>query len=204
MGKQKKDDEFDFAAELAQATEPAELPDGEFVDEAAQAGEPPIDEEDFDEEETETYSEEDEEPGYAPDPKVSARRWIKAINVLQKGILRRMYKKKILNEGDDEKVRKWKRDHQINPNARIEDVLEGDAETFDRVDRFMKAVEELPFTEDDINDMAEPLSEVIQKYKRLQMSPELALVISVMIVMLPRIEPVMPGFTRIFRRAANV
>ncbi|MEQ8628095.1 hypothetical protein [Ekhidna sp.] len=201
MAKKKTEETMNLEDELKKATEEANEVE-ELEDDFEPSPESFDDEGDFDDfDEPDFDDEADEEPTFSGDPKKTARRWIKTFNALQKWVLKGLYKKKILTSEDSEQIRKWKAQHKANPNVKMEDVIEGDAERYERFDRFLTAVEDLPFTEEEIQDIAEPLSELIEKHRRLQMSPEVALLLAVIIVMLPRLEPILPDMTAIFNRA---
>lgn len=132
-----------------------------------------------------------------------AMRWVKAFNAVQKMALRPVYRKTILQPGDHESAEEALKAYKENPGVRVEEVFQGDKGTMRRIEKFLDAMNELPFTDDEMESLADPLAEVIEKHRSLRMSPEAALVLSLLIVMLPRIEPVIPGLAKALKKAVN-
>lgn len=198
------EDETEEAQTEEDFEEPDDFPTPEDID----------DNDDFDHEMITPDEEEDDDDGaYRDDPEFTkdyfhktAHRWVKAFNALQKSILRRSYKKSILQKGDAEKAKEWQR-KKAQTNAKFEDIVDGDWEVQERLERYMKAVEELPFTKDEAEDIAAPLAELVEKYRHLRMSPEMALIVAVTIAMLPRLEPIFPNvndwFSKIFNKGGS-
>ncbi|MEL6558340.1 MAG: hypothetical protein AAFQ94_09160 [Bacteroidota bacterium] len=191
--------DIDLIDELNEATKPVEefKPDAEIDQE--------IDSEDFDE-----TPELDEpvidEPVTSPGGfKRMAKRWIKTFNVFQKTLLKPAYKKSMLQTGDIDKMAKYK-EHAESTKKDVTDIYhshEGSYEVFQRFERYARAVEDLPLTQEEIDDLTEPLAEVIQKYSYMQVGPEGQLLLAVLVIMLPRIEPVFPSITKLFSGATS-
>ena len=104
---------------------------------------------------------------------------------LQTTVLKRyVYPKTILEKGDKDKLRRY-----FDENERSEDVFEAHK-------RYLKLVEyseALPFEKEDKERIIKPLSRIIHKYQTKTLSPEWTLVLAVLIVMLPRLQPLFPS-----------
>lgn len=195
-----KPNDIDLEKELDKPTE--EVYTGEdFEDQEPES----IESDDFEDSALFDQEEPDEDPENSFHDKFSpdylhktAQRWVKAFDHLQRGIMRTMYRKTMLKDGDADKAKQWARQYEKS-GGKMEDIINGDWETKERLDKYTEALKELPFTEADREAIAEPLSELIEKYKHLQLSPEWALVFAVSIVMLPRIEPIMPNLKDLFK-----
>lgn len=160
-------------------------------------------------EEIATILESDEEPksksaagsGTAVNPYLySATKYIKVFNVVTKWVLKPMYRNRIMKPGDSEKV-----DELIaeNPNFSVKEAIKKDPELLPLLKRYQRlenSIKELPFTDEEIKDIAEPLSEVLAKNPTWKISPETSLVMSVAMVMLPRLEPLFPNIGSFFER----
>lgn len=131
-----------------------------------------------------------------------AKRWIQTFNVFQKTLLKPSYQRTILEKGDIEKMRSYRKDAELS-KCDITDIYHENEESYhviERFDKYMKAVEDLPLTQEEIDDLTEPLSEVIQKYNSMQVGPEGQLLLAVLVIMLPRVEPVFPSIAKLFNR----
>lgn len=115
---------------------------------------------------------------------------------------KRLYPARILEPGDIEKLNTLNRTVKLNKPVSVDETLreetEKDPELVDILIRWEKcdaAIKGAPFTETEKKLLRDPLEKVIQKYKLLQVGPELVLFFAVVMVMTPRITPIMPGFT---------
>lgn len=199
---------IDLEKELGKATEEVKAAPG--VDDMPTPNEPS--EEDFELEELEEseglegLDDPDEENHRITGAslKTMALRIVKAFNVVQKRTFLPLYKKRILQSGDEDVAANWLNVQETNKNFDWEQTVTKNPENYaiyKRVSKFQQLCEELPLTEDEINDIADPLAEVMEKRESLRMSPEGALALAVFLVMLPRIEPILPGLGSIFKKA---
>ena len=137
----------------------------------------------------------------------SAERYVKAFNSLLKIVLPSWYRSKIMVKGDWEAIKEVKKKKDLNPRFNIEEAITNDSKLYAAMKRFEKLEEyinDAPLTKEEQKDISDSLSEVIEKYRWMQVGPEGALIISVGLVMLPRLEPLFPNlsgfFTRIFKK----
>ena len=166
---------------------------------------------DFDDDEPDPATDLDTEEPPAPamtakEAGLSATWYIKAFNLFQKTILKPLYRKRMLQEGDIEKVREASRKAKNKGAKHIQDLyVEGDPmyDVCARFDRYMEAIEDLPLTPAEQKELMEPLAAVIEKYKWMQMGPEGQLLLAVFVIMAPRIEPAMPGLFDKLKQAGN-
>lgn len=146
-----------------------------------------------------------------PDPTITqdkassmARSWVKMFSSLMKLVFKPIYKKTILAKGDIEKMEAFRQKNAGMSEKQMEEALHSEHDLYpvaNRFDRFMKAVEDLPLDQDEIDSIANPLSEVIVKYRKLQLGPEWMLLFAVCLVMVPRLSPMMPDLSKIFASA---
>jgi hypothetical protein len=144
----------------------------------------------------------DELQQQAPEPeftssaaKSTARRYLQMASSFLKLILRPIYKKTILQKQDISKMAEFNRKNSGKSEKQMEEALHSESEMWpvvNRFERYMKAVKEIPFDDDELEMMATPLSELIIKHKALRLSPEWMMVIAVSMVMLPRITNMIP------------
>lgn len=62
-----------------------------------------------------------------------------------------------------------------------------------RVEKAMDCIHNAPLSKDEFDMLVDPLAEVIEKYKWMQVGPEANLLLAVIIIMIPRVEPLFPG-----------
>lgn len=142
------------------------------------------------------------EPITAAKAKGMAQRWVKTFSSGLKLLFTAVYKSSILKPGDAEKMQELVRQNKGKSDKEIFDAINANDPIYDvsnRFEKYMKAVDEIPLSQDEIDSIAEPLEELIVKYKALQLTPEWMLVISVGLVMLPRVVPIMPDLSKIFQ-----
>jgi hypothetical protein len=153
-------------------------------------------------------------PGSEPKPaatpitpekaKAMAKTWTKWFNGAIKWSFPWFYRKTILQKGDQEKMTAFISENRGLSENELNAAINVSHELYpvkNRIERYLDAKEGLAFTEEEIGFIAEPLSDLIIKYKHLQLTPEWSLVIAVCIVMAPRFEPMMPDMGRIFSSA---
>lgn len=136
--------------------------------------------------------------------KSTAHTWVKWFNSLMKMSFPWFYEKTVLRKGDKEKMSDFVARNKDKSEVEMSYLSATDPEmrpVTNRFERYAKACEQVPLSEDEMNMIAEPLSELIIKYKAMQLGPEWSLVIAVFIVMLPRFEPLMPGLGQLFTKA---
>lgn len=115
---------------------------------------------------------------------------------------KKVYAAAILEEGDIEKINEVNREIRlatpVAPEETLKLAIEREptlAEVVLRFDAYHTAVKGAPFTDDEKQLLRQPLADVIEKYSWLHLGPEMILLITVCIVMTPRITPLFPGFT---------
>lgn len=146
----------------------------------------------------EDYTEDEDQPlKTLSECRRDAKAAVDLVDGLQTTVLKRyVYPKTILVKGDKDKLRRY-----FDENERSEDV-------FDAYKRYQKLVEyseALPFDKEDKERIIKPLSRIIQKYQTKALSPEWTLVLAVLIVMLPRLQPLFPSiFSGIESFAGNL
>lgn len=144
---------------------------------------------------------------FTPDrARATANTWLKWFNSLLKISFPYLYKKTVLRPGDQERMAQFVRSNAGKSEREMETIISSDDTMWPvktRFDKYLKACEEIELSQDEINHIAEPLAELIVKYRWMQLSPEWSLVIAVCIVMLPRFEPMIPNLAKVFNAANN-
>ncbi len=133
--------------------------------------------------------------------KATANTWVKWFNSFMKLSFPWFYKKTILEKGDEKKMADFVRLHRGKTEKEMQDIISNDDNLWpvqNRFDRYLKAMEAAPLSSEEMEFIAEPLSELIIKYRWMQLGPEWSLVIAVLLIMLPRLEPVIPGLKKAF------
>jgi hypothetical protein len=156
---------------------------------------------DFDEaEEVETETEKDPEneiPLSKAEIKKAAKRWIGLFDKMQKPFLVNAYEKAILKPGDEQLLKSHQKNVDLTGPKKIKDAISENDDLYyvlKRYDEYIDACKNIPFSEEEKEMIAEPLAELVEKYKKMHLSPEMALVAAVVMVMLPRVEPLFPQF----------
>lgn len=130
-----------------------------------------------------------------------AMSWINRFDSIQKMIFRPLYRKRILEPHDIEKYNEFKRRHSGKSDREVSEAISNDTEMWSiaqRMEKCAKAIEELPLTPEEKEELVEPLSELVQKYRKMQLSPEANLGIALGLIMLTRLTPLIPDFGKIF------
>lgn len=133
--------------------------------------------------------------------KATAISWVKKFSSIMKIIFAPLYRKTILAPGDEEKMREFVNKNKALSEKEKEAAIHSDHElskVADRFDKYVKAIDDIPLNADEIEDLAQPLSELIIKYKNLQLGPEWTLAIAAGFITLPRLAPLMPDLSKIF------
>lgn len=190
-------EEFDLAKELEEPTE--EIIEAQDFEES----EPESNADDFEnfETEIEDIDPEDEPPKAKKfNAKKIAYYWIRSFNIIQKRVMKSLYKKTILQKGDQEAVER--NIQQEDAGIVIGEPEKGTPEYFQRqrMEKFLKYCEAAPFTDDEVEMLVDPLAQVVEKYKALQLTPEGQLALAVFFVMLPRLDPLFPSLTKMFEK----
>lgn len=132
----------------------------------------------------------------------SAARYVKMFSALMKMVFKPIYRRTLLEPGDIEKMRDLQNKNRGRSDKSIDEVISSDSELWpvvNRFDKYMKAVDEIALDKEEIEMLAEPLAEVMHKYKKSILSPEWTLVISAGMIMVPRLAPMMPDISSIFK-----
>ena len=137
----------------------------------------------------------------AADLKKSAQRWIDFIDNLQKPALVASYRRTILQPGDEERMSRYEQERAARGKYSIQDAVSDDSDFYhilERAREYGELCDKAAFTTDEKESLAGPLAEVLEKHSRLQLSPEMALLLAVAMVMLPRVAPLIPQFRKGF------
>ena len=135
------------------------------------------------------------------DAKKSARRWIDFIDNLQKPMLVAGYRRTVLHPGDEARMTAYEQKRTAKGRYSIEDAVTDDSDFYfilERAREYGELCDAAAFTEDEKESLTGPLAEVLEKHSRLQLSPEMALLLAVAMVMLPRVAPLIPQFRKGF------
>lgn len=135
------------------------------------------------------------------DIKKAARRWIDFIDNLQKPVLVASYRRTVLHEGDTERITAFEQARAARGRYSIEEAVTEDGEFYHvmtRAREFAELCDKAAFTNDEKEALTGPLAEVLERHSRLQLSPEMALLLAVAMVMLPRVAPLIPQFRKGF------
>lgn len=128
-----------------------------------------------------------------------AMRYVKMFSSFMKMLLTPLYRKTILEDDDIKKMQAFRQKHHGKSEKEMDEAVHSDHDMWpvvNRFDQYMKAVQEIPLDEDEKKMIAEPLGEVIQKYKAFQLSPEWMLLIAVAMVMFPRMVKLIPDVNK--------
>ena len=121
-----------------------------------------------------------------------ARMWVNAFNTLQQSVLGSyVYPKAILEPADRRKLNRFK---EKSKGKRKEDLfLDDDIQAvLDRYAELDSQIGKLPFSADEKETLTAPLADLLAKHQQGKLSPEVALLIAVSIVMIPRLAPGLP------------
>jgi len=131
----------------------------------------------------------------------SAQRWINFIDNIQKPLLVAGYRKSIFHPGDEARMDEYEQRRTAQGRYSIEDAVTDDSEFYyvlNRAREFTELCDKAALTDDEKDSLTGPLAEVLEKHSRLQLSPEMALLLAVAMVMLPRVAPLIPQFRKGF------
>lgn len=148
----------------------------------------------------------EDEPTAAPlptpeDARKSARRWIEFVDNIQKPALIASYRQTVLRPGDEARMDAFEQERAARGRYSIEDAVTDDKDFYHvlaRAKEFTELCDRAPFTDDEKESLTGPLAEVLEKHSQLQLSPEMALLLAVAMVMLPRVAPLIPQFRKGF------
>lgn len=136
----------------------------------------------------------------------TARSWVRSFSKLLKMIFKPVYRGTVLAKGDIEKMQEFRNKNRGLSETQMEEALHSQHDLYpvaNRFDKYLKAVESIELEQDEIDAIAEPLSECIIKYRNLQLGPEWMLLFAVAMVMLPRLTPMIPDLSKIFASAQD-
>lgn len=135
------------------------------------------------------------------DTRKSARRYIEFVDNLQKPLLVSAYRKTILHPGDESLMESYELERAKRGKYSVEDAVSENDELYHAMTRareFMQLCDSAPFTNDEKESLTGPLAEVLQKHQAMHLTPEMALLLAVAMVMLPRVAPLIPQFRKGF------
>jgi hypothetical protein len=134
----------------------------------------------------------------------SAKRWVKKINTGMKFLFKWPYKKALLEKNDEKIVFDFKREHETKSREQIQDVLSSNDEAyhaFERYNVYLDTIKKVELDEDEKEELSDALADWLEYYKKSELSPGLSLAITVLFIMLPRLEPMFTNFGKMFKRA---
>lgn len=157
-------------------------------------------------ESAELEPEEDEEIIPTDRSKRQAKRMLSAFNTISRLLLKPLYKMKILKPGDEEYSKSFSALSDSDKGS-YKDMPEADSEDFKRLQRydyFLKLSAKIKLDEEEEEEGIEILSELVQKNKSLQMSPEASLALWGFGIVIARVEPVLPDFgSKLFNNSSD-
>ncbi len=127
-----------------------------------------------------------------------AKRWLRAYQSASRLILKPLYKMKFLKPGDEEYSKNF---ISSNKTTGVVDIPNAGTEEHKRLERyqyFLELADKIKLDEEEEEEGIEIISELIQKHKKFQMSPESSLALWGFGVVVARAEPVLPDLTKIF------
>ncbi|MEZ0610458.1 hypothetical protein ACAW74_18230 [Fibrella sp. WM1] len=132
-----------------------------------------------------------------------ATQLVRTFDVAQKTLLRSwVYPRTILEPGDRELVTEYRTRAKAAKKTKQLQLPDQDDDLWNALNRYEqldKACEELPLTDDEKADLIAPLADVLEKHQKGALSPEMALLLAVAMIMLPRLEPVFPKLFSSFK-----
>ena len=135
---------------------------------------------------------EPEKPPTATKLKSSAKWILSAFNAGQSMVFRLLYTRKLIRKEDREALTDFRAEKEANPmlDTSPETIREQHpkvAVAMDRESTLEELVQGLPFNEEELKMIQEPLEELIAQNPKMMLSPEWSLVIAVVMVFLPRV-----------------
>jgi hypothetical protein len=130
-----------------------------------------------------------------------AASWIDKADVFQRMCFKPTYTWALLEKGDLEAFKEFERKNSGMTDKEISDAISNDDKMWSISQRMKKcaaAIEKVPYTKEEKEDLLKPMADLIEKYKKLQLGPEWMLLISLFFIMLPRVEPFMPDIRKWF------
>lgn len=187
-------------AEAAQPGPAAEPPAVDLLSEMSRPTEQVAEEQDDDENLNPDDFEDDDDPEPGEQEPVQdksfwreqARMWISAFDTLQRSALANyVYPKAILEPTDRQKLARFK---NRTKGRRKDDIVYDDdiQSVLDRYAELEENIGKLPFSSGEKETLTAPLANLLEKHQSGQLSPEVALIIAVAIVMIPRLAPGLP------------
>lgn len=115
-----------------------------------------------------------------------ARAYVKMLNVGNKAILPPIYKKKLLTKAERDRLKEI----DISDKSGITYLSEADIKLQKKFDDIKQLIEAIPFTEDEIKELAEALEEVL-KMTNAPSSPVFTLIVALITIEGARILPIL-------------
>lgn len=130
-----------------------------------------------------------------------ATSWINRLDTFQRMVYSPLYRWSILERDDLKQYEEFKRKHTGESEKEVSDALKSDDAMWSvaqRMDKCAKAIEKLPYTKEEKEDLIQPMADLIEKYKKLQLGPEWMFLIAFGFSTLARIEPFVPDIKTLF------
>lgn len=123
--------------------------------------------------------------------------FVSLFDSFQTVVLTPVYRSRLLEADDEELISQFRIEQRLIKKGDLaKDAATVDHEVFmaacERQADYKAAIRALPFTAPEKKKLTEPLAKVIHKYQGVSVSPEMALLLSVLMVMAPRIIQVLP------------
>lgn len=195
----------DLAAELSKPSETADINFSLSVEEQRKQYNP----DDFKTEipevqTTETINEEPEEP--KKDNYFYQREAKRLVRLLDKGLkmgVPPLYKSLVLEPEDAVKLRKYRTNLAVQKQQGITEMISKDDDIIDvlsRYERLNEMILGISLTDDETDDLVTDLAEVLKLRQKSLFSPEMSLVITVLVIVFARVEPVVSAkFKKMFK-----
>jgi hypothetical protein len=148
-------------------------------------------------------------PVVGPGLEASAAGIVKGLSVLMGFFGRKFYAKAMLEPNDAQLVQSIQAQAEAAPPSKQDEVfnnlINANPEAlgaYSRSLKFTEAIKGLPFTDEEQELLARPMGNLLGHYK-VQPGPWGDLLIALMIIMLPRLEPLLPGTGKILASLAD-
>ena len=151
---------------------------------------PPLDEADF----GTPPPQAEQEPPQPANWKQQAKMYLKSLDRIQRMVLPFLYKKAILEENDPANLAAYQAKRAADKSLTVADAISDNDELYWTLERYREldeACTAIPLTDEDYQYLTDPLGQVIQKHRALQAGPEGQLVLALLIVMTPRLAPLL-------------
>jgi hypothetical protein len=130
-----------------------------------------------------------------------AASWINRLDTFNRLVYTPLYRWSILEKEDLKQYQEFKRKHSGESEKEVSEAIKSDDAMWNisqRMDKCATAINKVPYTKEEKEDLIQPMADLIEKYKKLQLGPEWMFVIAFGFSTLARIEPFIPDFKTLF------